>query len=159
MRHCRQGQKLVVIGKHKYRKLETSNWEVRSDTAEVANRTAARGVQQLEKDPEIELTDLTEETDRHSEIYLEDEETIIVSPTQESEQDAGKNRVCPHSHLIPCSPQCGEGCPSSGAEDQVSDSEDSRELNECSAIYDLDSEDSSVITTVSCSLPQTRSFQ
>ena len=109
-----------------------------TDTAEAANRAATRGVLKLEREREIPLVDLTEETSEDSDIDLADQDTIIVSQVPEAEQSAETIRVSPHSDRMDCSPECRDY--------DVPRKEEYRESSECS--YDPDSDSSSEASTV-----------
>ena len=79
------------------------------------------------------MVNLTEETSGDSDIYLADQDTVIVSQVPEADQMAEAIRVSPHSDIIDCTPEC-EVCDVSGKESY-------RESCECS--YDPEDSDSS----------------
>ena len=83
VRNWRKDQRLVIIGKHKSRVLESYNWKGYEYVARAAHGAAARGVQRIERGT-ASLVDLTKQTDdEDSEISLSDDGTYIVYTTPE----------------------------------------------------------------------------
>ena len=91
-------QKLVAIGQHTYRTLESYNWQGSSNDPIVS--AASRGNRALyQKDKIKEIKDTKE-----GEVDLEDENTIVVALSH-SEAADNEIRVSPHNPHITCSLQ------------------------------------------------------
>jgi len=96
------------------------------------------------------IMDLTRERGDKSEIDLEDEDTLLLSPVPEHKEGAGTTGVSQHSGLIPCSKLWGGRCPTLASSSAL-EYKGTRE----SPVYgsDLDSDEGGMITTIRCPLP------
>lgn len=138
VRHRRQIQGLVVEGNTVP---HPRILQLESGCKAAGSANSAAAVDMSKQEEKVSFVDLTEEIHGDSDMTLQDEDTCIVSTVGVHEQDAGTTRVSHPSALIPCSAACGSGCSPSTLEYR-----ESREGSVCG--LDLESDDSSVVTTI-----------